>query len=178
MSELFPDTPSDSSSALVVIELQAAVVHGAARPHDADFVVRRICALIDRARREGAQVVFVQHEGPGRERNSDGWKLIAALRPQFPDWVVTKTGASIFAGGNLAAQLKATGIKRLVLAGVSTDCSVEASCQDAAEHGFEVVLASDAHTTHHDNAENVIAQRNAVLAKAAAVLEAGAVAFA
>lgn len=178
MSELFPATSSDSHSALIVIDVQAAVVHGAARPHDVDFVVRRICALIDRARREGAQVIFVQHEGPGRERNSDGWRLIGALRPQFPDWVIAKTGASIFDGGNLAAQLKATGIKRLVLAGISTDCSVETSCRDAAARGFEVVLASDAHTTRHSDAESIIARRNAMLAGAAAVLEAGAVAFA
>ena len=49
----------------------------------------------------------MQHAGDGLEHGSDGWRLIAALRPQFPDWVVDKMGASIFAGTNLAAQLKA-----------------------------------------------------------------------
>ncbi len=174
---MIPETP-DTRSALVVVDMQNAMFHGAAKPHDGDFVVRRICALVDRARREGAQIVFVQHAGDDRAHGSDGWRLIAALRPQFPDWVVDKMGASIFAGTNLAAQLKAVGIRRLIVAGVSTDDGIATSCREAAERGFEVVLAADAHTLHAGDAEARIARHNAALSGPARVLEAGEVAFA
>ncbi len=180
--EKMPDSEkingTDTRSALVVVDMQNAMLHGAAKPHDADFVVRRVCALIDRARRESAQIVFVQHAGAGCAHGSDGWRLITALRPQFPDWVVDKTGASIFDGTNLAAQLKAVGIRRVILAGVSTDDDIAASCREAAERGFEVVLAADAHTLHAGDAEARIARHNAALSGPARVLEAGDVAFA
>lgn len=168
----------DTRSALVVVDMQNAMFHGAAKPHDADFVVRRVCALIDRARREAAQIVFVQHAGDGCAHGSDGWRLITAMRPQFPDWVVDKTGASIFSGTNLAAQLKAVGIKRLILAGASTDDGIAASCREAMERGFEVVLAGDAHTMRARDAEARIARHNATLSGPACVLQAGEVAFA
>ncbi len=173
----------DIRSALIVVDMQNAMFHGAAQtgeglPHDADFVVRRVCALIDRARREAAQIVFVQHTGEGLSHGSDGWRLIAALRPQFPDWVVDKMGASIFAGTNLAAQLKAVGIKRLIVAGASTDDGIAASCREAVDRGFEVVLAADAHTLRAEDAEARIARHNAALSGPARVLEAGEVAFA
>ncbi|MGZ3304825.1 MAG: isochorismatase family protein [Asticcacaulis sp.] len=170
--------PAVARTAVIVIDVQNAMFEttfeaiGAA--HDAPFVVRRICALIDRARREEAQIVFVQHDGgPGspREHGSEGWRLITAMRPQFPDWVVEKAGPSIFAGTNLAAQLKAVGIRRLILAGVSSDGCIEASCHEAAERGFEVVLASDAHTSRDSD-------QTALAAIPAHVVEAGEVALA
>ncbi len=168
----------DIRSALIVVDMQNATFHGAAKPHDADFVVRRVCALIDRARREDAQIVFVQHAGDGRAHGSDDWRLITALRPQYPDWVVDKTGASIFAGTNLAAQLKAVGIRRLIVAGAATDDGIAASCREAVDRGFDVVLAADAHTTSDRDAEALIARHNAALSGPARVLEAGEVAFA
>jgi len=178
---MIPDQTQDTQdirSALVVVDMQNAMFHGAAKPHDADFVVRRVCALVERARREEVQIVFVQHAGPECPHGSDGWRLIAALRPQFPDWVIDKPGASIFAGTNLSAQLKAIGIRRLILAGVSTDDGIAASCREAAERGFAVVLAGDAHTLRAHDAEDRIAQHHAALSGAAHVLEAGEVAFA
>jgi nicotinamidase-related amidase len=100
------------------------------------------------------------------------------MRPQFPDWVIDKTGASIFDGTNLAAQLKAVGIRRLILAGASTDDGIAASCREAMARGFEVVLASDAHTMRARDAEARIARHNAALSGPARVLQAGEVAFA
>ena len=168
----------DTRSALIVVDMQNALFHGAAAPHDGDFVVRRVCALVERARREEVQIVFVQHAGDGCAHGSEGWRLIAALRPQFPDWVIDKPGASIFSGTNLAAQLKAVGIKRLILAGASTDDGIAASCRDAVARGFEVVLAGDAHTMQARDAAARIADHNAALAGPARVVQAGEVAFA
>ena len=170
--------PQDMRSAFIVVDMQNAMFHGAHAPHDGDFVVRRVCALVERARREEVQIVFVQHAGDGCAHGSDGWRLISALRPQFPDWVIDKLGASIFSGTNLGAQLKAVGIKRLILAGASTDDGIAASCREAVERGFEVVLASDAHTMRERDAAARIARHNAALSGPARVLEAGEVAFA
>lgn len=100
-------------------------------PRDDFAAVRRINAQVDKARREKTQIVFVREaaaaEGPG---------LIEALDPRFPDWIVTRHGADIFSGGNLAAQLRAVGIARLVLTG--EEACVKASHAVACGHGFEI----------------------------------------
>ena len=97
------------------------------------FAVRRICAQVDKARRDKTQIVFVREAARG-----DGWGLIDALNPRFPDWVVTRHGADIFTAGNLAAQLRAVGIARLILTGDEA-CAVS-SMQVAKGHGFDAVV--------------------------------------
>lgn len=100
---------------------------------DDAFAVRRICAQVDKARREKRQIVFVREAG-----KADGWGLIDALNPRFPDWVVARRGADIFTGENLAAQLRAVGTARLILTG--DDACVAASLQAARTLGFEAVI--------------------------------------
>lgn len=153
-------------SALVVIDMQRALFDGPDRPHDGDFIVRRLCALVDRARREEVQIVFVQHCSEAHPKGSPGWRLIEPLQPRFPDWVIAKDRPGIFHGTNLSAQLKAVGITRLILAGARTDHGIDTSCRVAAELGFEVVLAADAHTTIDNDAlpaAAIIAHHNATL---------------
>lgn len=154
-------------SALIVIDMQRALFAAHQRPHDADFVIRRVCALIDRARRDDVQIVFVQNVSDIHPHGSEGWRLLAPLEPRFPDWVIDKTRPSIFHGTNLAAQLKAVGISRLILAGARTDTCIDTSCRAAADLGFGVVLAADAHTTFDGealSADMIIAHHNATLA--------------
>lgn len=153
-------------SALIVIDMQRAVFAAHVPPHDADFVTRRVCTLIDRARRDDVQIVFVQNVSDAYPRGSAGWRLLAPLEPRFPDWVIDKTRPSIFHGTNLAAQLRAVGISRLILAGARTDTSIDTSCRAAADLGFDVVLAGDAHTTFDGEvlpADMIIAHHNATL---------------
>ncbi len=114
---------SSLKCALVVID----------RSRDDAFAVRRICAQVDKARRDKTQIVFVREAAKG-----DGWGLIDALAPRFPDWVVTRHGADIFTGGNLAAQLRAVGIGRLALTG-DEPCAA-ASLQAARQLGFDAAV--------------------------------------
>ena len=154
-------------SALIVIDMQRALFAAHQRPHDADFVIRRVCALIDRARRDAVQIVFVQTVSDAFPHGSEGWRLLAPFEPRFPDWVIDKARPSIFQGTNLSAQLKAVGISRLILAGAGTDTGIDSSCRAAADLGFEVVLAGDAHTTVDGEvlpADMIIAHHNATLA--------------
>jgi len=117
------NSPHHSKFALIVID----------RARDDAFAVRRICAQVDKARRERTQIVFVREAV-----QSDGWGLIDALGPRFPDWVVARHDRNIFSGGNLAAQLRAVGISRLVLAG--DDACVTASGAQAEAMCFAVTV--------------------------------------
>ena len=62
-----------------------------------------LAGLVETARAEGTQVVFVGD--------------IDGVTPRFPDWVIAASAAEPFSGSNLAAQLRAVGIGRLTVAG-------------------------------------------------------------
>jgi nicotinamidase-related amidase len=61
--------------------------------------------------------------------------------------VVTKRVHSAFVGGDLQALLQEEGLRRLVVCGVITDNSVEATVRHGSDLGFEVVVVADACAT-------------------------------
>lgn len=137
-------------SALVVIDVQESVVAGCA---DAPEVVKRINALARQARQEGAPVIFVQHEDPAdpeMARESPGWQLASGLDRLAGDPVVPKSYRDSFAQAPLADLLTTSGIRRLVIAGAHSDYCVQMSALSAVIRGYDVTLASDAHTAQDD----------------------------
>ena len=72
-----------------------------------------------------------------------------------------------FQGTTLAADLKATGVRRLFIGGLATDYCVLNTVMDALEHGFDVILLADAiravnvHAGDGDQAFDKMVQRGA-----------------
>jgi nicotinamidase-related amidase len=64
--------------------------------------------------------------------------------PVAGETVVPKRVHSAFIGTSLESRLRAAGIRTLVICGVITDNSVEATVRAASDLGFEVWLAEDA----------------------------------
>jgi nicotinamidase-related amidase len=59
---------------------------------------------------------------------------------------VTKIRWGAFQGTSLDAHLRDLGVTQVVLAGVATSIGVESTARAAHEHGYHVVLATDAMT--------------------------------
>jgi nicotinamidase-related amidase len=91
---------------------------------------------------------------PGRTEQRGGalppapdWAdLVEELDPQDGDLRVTKQTWGAFHGTTLDAQLRDLGVTQVVLTGVSTSAGVETTVRAAYEHGYHVVLATDAMT--------------------------------
>jgi nicotinamidase-related amidase len=145
------------SSSLVLIDLQRGVLARTTAPHAAAEVYRRSMLLAQRFRDAGALVV--------RVRVSFSADLADALRPrvdeptnyaalpagwdEFPeplppkDLVITKHQWGAFYGTELDLQLRRRGVRCIVLGGIATNIGVESTARDAAEHGYELVVAED-----------------------------------
>ncbi len=151
--------------ALVVIDVQRGLFEPA--PADADAVIERINGLSAKARDAGMPVVFVQHERAGDlEAESSGWALHPALRVVEGDHRIRKTTPDSFLRTGLDEVLSFCGVEGVVLCGYATEFCVDTTTRSAAAHGYHVVLAADAHTTHdkaHADAAQIRAHHNATL---------------
>ena len=98
--------------ALLVIDVQRDVVANAFRRDD---VIANISGLVDRARKEGVSVIWVQHSDDELVKGSEGWAYVDELRMGDGDPVVHKQFGDSFEGTNLDELLQERGIDRLVV---------------------------------------------------------------
>jgi ureidoacrylate peracid hydrolase len=72
-------------------------------------------------------------------------------KPQAEDAIISKSRFSAFAGTGLAERLRARAIDTLVLAGLTTECCIQASAWAAFDLDFRVILASDACAAYEES---------------------------
>ena len=132
------------NTALLVIDMQNNAVE---RAHDRDAVVANVADLVERARREGVPVVWVQHSDEHLARGSDGWQIISELTPVDAEPLVEKNYGDSFEDTTLETALSGLGIGRLVVVGAQTDWCVRSTLHGALARGYDATLVSDAHTT-------------------------------
>lgn len=136
-----------SPTTVLVIDVQRAVVEGSV---DVPGVIERINHLIGRARERGTPLVFVQHEedeDPSLRHGSEGWQFVPGLAYSPGDVVVAKRFRDSFADTTLEEHLRATSTGHLVITGSQSDYCVQTTALSALQHGYDVTLVSDAHTT-------------------------------
>jgi nicotinamidase-related amidase len=145
-------------TALVVIDLQNAIVGMNTVPHAAAQVVENAKKLADAFRVHGAPVVYVRVDlndfmklSVDQPPNLGDKPLPAAASEITPsagfqhgDILVTKRHWGAFAGTDLEQQLKSRGIDTVVLTGISTNAGVESTARQGTGLGFAFVLVEDA----------------------------------
>jgi nicotinamidase-related amidase len=153
-------TALDPSIALVVIDLQNAVVGAPMVPRTGPEVVARAVELARAFREHRAPVILVRvtaradgsDTAPGRNEIParpgslpDDWDAIVDdLAGHSDDITVTKRTWGAFYGTDLDLQLRRRGVTQIVLAGLTTSIGVESTARAAYEHGYHVTLATDA----------------------------------
>ncbi|MER7195499.1 hydrolase [Streptomyces flaveolus] len=153
-------TEIDATTALVLIDLQNAIVSAPCVPYPGPEVVARAAELAEAFRKEGSPVVLVRvtesedkADGtPGRKDAPSyggpmpaGWdEIVEDLNSHPGDILVTKRNWGAFYGTDLDLHLRRRGITQIVLAGIATSIGVESTARQAHELGYHVTLATDA----------------------------------
>lgn len=145
-------------------------------------VLSGLQSLVTRAHEAGVPVIFVRNNGgPGDpdEPGTPGWMIHPKLAPRREEPIIDKHTPDSFYQTKLAGILAARGIRRLVIAGMQTEYCIDTTCRRAAGLEFDVVLASDVHSTYPGalSADQVIAHHNTVLAAFADVRPATHIVF-
>lgn len=136
-------------TALIVIDMQKGMQHASRlpprnNPHAEDHIERLLAAW----RAAGQPVVIVRHISrspasvfaPGQS----GAEFQERFQPLAHEHVAEKNVPDAFVQTGLERWLHVRGIRKLVLAGVSTNNSVESTARSAGNLGFATVVVADA----------------------------------
>lgn len=149
---------SAATTAVVLIDLQQGIVARQVAPYSSADVILRAANLADRFRQAGSLIVFVRVDLANIVRPTadvplsapnaaplppSASELVAELRRQPNDVVVTKRFWDAFINTDLERQLRDRNIRTIVLGGISTNIGVESTARTAAALGFDVVLVED-----------------------------------
>jgi len=132
------------NTALLVVDVQNGAL---AHAHRRDAVVANVDSLVERARREGVPVIWVQHSDEHLVRGTDAWQLVPELTPNAAEPLVEKQYGDSFEDTTLEAVLSGLDVGRLVVVGAQTDWCVRSTLHGALARGYDATLVSDAHTT-------------------------------
>lgn len=153
--------PRGTRPAIVVVDFTYGFTD-TAYPTAADMSAQMAAtrALTDLARAKGYPVIYTTiayHPGEldklawlkkatGMAALIEGTRLVdidAATGIQPQDVILTKKGASAFAGTHLAALLTGAQVDTLIVTGATTSGCVRATCVDAVQSGFNVLVPAD-----------------------------------
>lgn len=134
--------------ALILIDMQQCMANPSAGARNNPRAETNIAALLEAWRGGGAPVVHVRHISRSPESGFAPGQPGALFQPAFGprpgEHVVEKNVPDAFIHSGLERWLRVRGIERLVVAGVSTNISVECSVRSAGNLGFNVTVAADA----------------------------------
>lgn len=145
------------NTALVVIDVQNAMVEAAYRKEE---LLKNIGDLLEKARAATAPIIFMQHddEYEPMKPGEPGWEIHESMATRDDEPVIRKRFSDSFYETSLGEELRSRNVGRLVVAGMSTEYCVDATCRGAVERGYEVTLAGDAHTTESDEVREMMGQ--------------------
>jgi nicotinamidase-related amidase len=146
---LVPDT-----AALLIIDVQQAIDHpqwarwGPRNNPEAEDHIAQLLAVWRATQRP---IIHVRHmsrepQSPYRPQQP-GNEFKAPVAPLSHERIVEKTTNSAFIGTTLEADLRAAGIDTLIITGVITNNSVEATARMAGNLGFNTIVVADATAT-------------------------------
>src|ERR1700733_3545480 len=154
-----PDLSLDPrKTALVVIDLQNALMGFATLPHPVADVVRTNRQIADALRAQGGLVVWIRvdlnhfltlpvdqpPEFGGGQMPEELSEIAPSAGFDDGDMLITKPHWGAFAGTALEQELRLRGIDTVVLTGVSTNAGVESTLRQGTGLGFAFVVVEDA----------------------------------
>ncbi|KAI8316283.1 putative isochorismatase family protein YddQ [Colletotrichum sp. SAR11_240] len=145
-----PSTATPTDSTLVIIDAQNEYAEGKLAVSDVASSRKAIASLLQKYRSAGGSIVHVVHDTPaGAPVFTPGTRLseeFEELAPKNGEKVVHKNFPGSFAGTDLQEHLEGKGEqgKKIVLTGYMAHVCVSTTARQAAQRGFDVLVAEDA----------------------------------
>lgn len=133
---------------LIVIDMQKAMMVD--ELYAFESLVANIRKLIDAARENAVEVIFVQHDaGPdtGFTAGYRAFEIADEVAPREGEKVFVKTINSCFGNRDFTAYLEGSEDDTLMIVGLQTNFCIDATVKSAFERGYRVIVPEGAHST-------------------------------
>ena len=133
---------------LLVVDMQKCLVDEELYAYDT--FIDRTARLIGAARKNRAEVIFVQHDagpGSGLTAGDSGFEIADQVAPEKGEKVFVKTINSCFGNKDFKAYMEQQEDKRLMIIGLQTNYCIDATVKSAFERGFEVIIPEGTNST-------------------------------
>lgn len=152
-------TALDKNTALILIDLQNAIVSSPSLAHPVTDVLHHVNELIDAFRKKNLPIVIVnvnpknaawtkarKEAKPISFSGNDWYKITDKIRANENDIYITKHTWNAFFETQLQEELKKRSVTGIVIGGISTSIGVEGTARAASELGYNLTFATDAMT--------------------------------
>ncbi len=133
---------------LLVVDMQKGLVDDDL--YAFDTFMDRTVRLVDAARKNRIEVIFVQHDagsGSGMSVGDEGFEIVEQTAPKEGEKVFVKTINSCFGNREFKEYMERQDDKRLMIIGLQTNYCIDCTVKSAFERGFEVIIPEGTNST-------------------------------
>jgi nicotinamidase-related amidase len=149
--------PGNENVALLIIDVQRGLFNRPTPIYRADRLLKNIQTLVDHSHEKCIPVFYIQHENKSMlAKGTEAWELHPQMHPESGDGLIHKRHGSAFQETDLEKELIAREVGKIIVTGLVTQGCVRATCLNALELGYKVLLVEDAHSNYSKDAERII----------------------
>ena len=133
---------------LIVIDIQKGITDE--RLYDFDGFIKNVTNIIDTARKNGVELIYVQHDdgpGTGFSVGDKDFEIAEQVAPIAGEKIFVKEINSFFGNKELTEYLEKEDDKDVMIVGLQTNFCIDASVKSAFERGFRVIIPEGTNST-------------------------------
>ncbi len=133
---------------LLIVDTQKLITNE--KLYDFNCFVSHVKELIDEARINGIEVVYVRHDDGKEEKLTKGkigFEIYEPFKPQEGEKIFDKEVNSAFKGTGLLEYLRKKDESEIMIVGLQTEYCIDATIKAGFEHGFRMIVPAHTNTT-------------------------------
>lgn len=133
---------------LVVVDIQKGITDE--RLFDFDNFIKNTSKIIDVARKNHVEIIFVQHDdgpGTGFSVGDKDFEIADQVKPLDSEHVFVKKINSCFGNRDFVEHLEKLSDKTLMVVGLQTNFCIDATIKSAFERGYKVIVPAGTNST-------------------------------
>ncbi len=134
---------------LLVVDIQKGLTEDEGLYNAGSFMEKAV-QLIDTARKNHVEVIYVQHDagpGSGFSVGDHDFEIDSQVAPISGEKIFIKTINSCFGNKDFLKYMEAQEDKRLMMIGLQTNWCIDATVKSAFERGYEVIIPEGTNST-------------------------------
>ncbi|MBO4846119.1 MAG: cysteine hydrolase [Lachnospiraceae bacterium] len=140
---------------LIVVDIQKGITDD--RLYDFNTFISNTVKIIDTARDNGIEVIYVQHDdgpGTGFSVGDEEFEIADQVTPEKNEKIYIKTVNSCFGNKEFTSYLENEKEDTLIIVGLQTNFCIDATVKSAFDRGYKVIIPEGTNSTFDNDYMN------------------------